>query len=164
MNAPAIFGLATDDSHNYHGKPKGSHPGRGWVMVKARHLTPESLIRSIKRGDFYASSGVDLDDVVFDSEKKHLSLSIAAKPNTTYTTQFVGVQISDAQADKKVTATIGTVFACTKNHNPRYELTGNELFVRAVVTSSKKHPDPSFADQHEQAWTQPVGWKAHLKN
>ena len=35
-------------------------------MVKARQLTPESLIRAIRAGDFYATSGVVLDDVRFD--------------------------------------------------------------------------------------------------
>jgi len=30
--------------------------------------------------------------------------------------------------------------------------------VRAVVTSSAPAADPSFPDQKQQAWTQPVGW------
>jgi hypothetical protein len=47
------MGIATDDSHEYHGKP-GSRPGRGWVMVRARYLTPEHLILAMKAGDFYA--------------------------------------------------------------------------------------------------------------
>jgi hypothetical protein len=46
---------------------------------------------------------------------------------------------------------------------PRYELTGDELYVRAVVTSSKPPHDPSFKDQREQAWTQPVGWEEVLE-
>jgi hypothetical protein len=40
-----------------------------------------------------------------------------------------------------------------------YELTGQELYVRAVVTSSAPPRDPSFAGQRRQAWTQPVGWE-----
>ena len=35
---------------------------------------------------------------------------------------------------------------------------GNELYVRAVVTSSLDAVDPSFKGQKKQAWTQPVGW------
>jgi hypothetical protein len=46
--------------------------------------------------------------------------------------------------------------------SPSYQLKGDELYVRAVVTSSKPHPDPSFKDQREQAWTQPVGWQERL--
>jgi hypothetical protein len=41
---------------------------------------------------------------------------------------------------------------------PAYELTGEELYVRAVVTSNEPPRDPSFAGQKQQAWTQPVGW------
>ncbi|HXG72282.1 MAG TPA: hypothetical protein VNJ04_16855 [Gemmatimonadaceae bacterium] len=41
---------------------------------------------------------------------------------------------------------------------PTFNLTGAELYVRAVVTSSKPHPRQSFVGQTEQAWTQPVGW------
>jgi hypothetical protein len=48
FNAPPLYGLATDDSHHYHfpGKSRSS-PGRGWIMVRARHLTPESLLRAM---------------------------------------------------------------------------------------------------------------------
>ncbi len=42
LDAPPLFGLGTDDSHEYHGEP-GSRPGRGWVMVRSRFLTPNTL-------------------------------------------------------------------------------------------------------------------------
>ena len=51
-----LFGVATDDFHYYQGGDIS--PGRGWIMVRARYLTPEHLLRAIKAGDFYASSGV----------------------------------------------------------------------------------------------------------
>src|SRR5690606_30933768 len=41
---PPLYGLATDDSHNYFGL-RGASPGRGWVMVRAERLEPETLIR-----------------------------------------------------------------------------------------------------------------------
>ena len=34
LGGSLLMGVATDDSHEYHGKP-GSRPGRGWVMVRA---------------------------------------------------------------------------------------------------------------------------------
>ena len=46
LNAAPLMGVATDDSHQYHGKP-GAHVGRGWVQVRSRYLTPEHLIRAI---------------------------------------------------------------------------------------------------------------------
>jgi len=172
LNAPPLYGIATDDSHNYHGKP-GSQPGRGWIMVHSRHLTPESIIRAIKRADFYASSGVVLADVRFDENSRELQLQIAPQDGVTFKTDFVGTptdydQNSEARTDKagkpirgtrKYSPQVGKVLTTAEGTSPSYKLTGNELYVRAVVTSSKSHPNPSFKDQHEQAWTQPVGWK-----
>ncbi len=40
-----------------------------------------------------------------------------------------------------------------------YQFKGDELYVRAVVTSSQAAKDPSFENQKKQAWAQPVGWK-----
>ena len=59
---------------------------------------------------------------------------------------------------KKYSPEIGRTFAEVKGTNATYQLTGEELYVRAVVTSSLAHPDPSLAGQLHQAWTQPVGW------
>jgi hypothetical protein len=53
---------------------------------------------------------------------------------------------------------IGEVLAKAKGLKASYKLKGNELYVRAVVTSSKPPENPAFDDQKRQAWTQPVGW------
>ena len=65
LAAAPLYGVATDDSHNYHGRP-GSHTGRGWVMVQSRFLTPEYLLKAMNRGDFYASSGVSFESIQFE--------------------------------------------------------------------------------------------------
>jgi hypothetical protein len=39
-----------------------------------------------------------------------------------------------------------------------YKLNGDELYVRAIINSSKPPAVPSYENQHAQAWTQPVGW------
>jgi hypothetical protein len=51
------------------------------------------------------------------------------------------------------------VLATVDGLRPRYQLSGKELYVRAVVTSSHPPEDPSFEGQKAQAWTQPVGWE-----
>jgi len=53
---------------------------------------------------------------------------------------------------------IGEILAEVKGPRPSYHLRGDELYVRAVVVSSRKPEVPSTETEHQQAWTQPVGW------
>ena len=147
MGAAPILGVATDDSHYYHGG--NVSPGRGWIMVLAEELEADTLMRAMEAGDFYCSSGVNLTTVTFAGGT--LSLEIDGEEGVTYTTQFVGTREGEAIP--------GEQFDVTEDLKPVYRMRGDELYVRAVVTSSKPHPNPSFADQKEQAWTQPVGWR-----
>ncbi len=166
VNVPPIMGLGCDDSHEYHGE-SGARPGRGWVMVRSRYLTPEHLIRAMKQGDFYVSSGVSLDDVGFNEQRKTLSLVIQTQPGATYRTDFIATLKPDEQEPATDEHTrqrdqldrIGRVVGTVEGTHPSYQLEGNELYVRAVVTSSQAAKDPSFENQKQQAWTQPVGWK-----
>ncbi|MGE0759862.1 MAG: hypothetical protein AB7F89_00235 [Pirellulaceae bacterium] len=171
MKQPPLLGLGTDDSHNYEG-PRGASPGRGWVMVHATGLTPAALVEAIEAGDFYASSGVTLTDIRFAEKDRELAIDIEAAPGVEYVTQFIGTPrsydrtntpVRDAEG-KEITATrrysadVGQVLHEVSGAHPRYRLNGEELYVRAVVRSSKPHPNPSYDNQTEQAWTQPVGW------
>ena len=164
LNAEPIFGVATDDSHNYHGKPNGSTTGRGWVMVRSSYLTPEHLIRAMKRGDFYASSGVTLKEISFDGEAKTLSIEIDPHANESYQTHFIGTRKnydsaseprSEGRVTRKYSKEIGAVLATVSGTSAKYQFTGDELYVRAMVISSATHHDPSFEGQKKQAWTQP---------
>jgi hypothetical protein len=83
LKAPPLYGIATDDSHSYHNKPNAARPGRGWQMVRATHLTPEYILKAIKAGDSYASSGVTLADVEFDAASQTLSLAIGRRSEPT---------------------------------------------------------------------------------
>ena len=167
LNAPPLFGLATDDSHSYHGKP-GAHVGRGWVMVRARFLTPEHLIRALQAGDFYSSSGVLLSSIEFSKSERTLTVAVQARPGEDYTIEFRGTRTNydDSTAtrtadratrlSKKYTSDIGAIFQTSSGNSATYRFRGDELFVRAVVTSSARLADPTFQGQLQQAWTQPV--------
>ncbi len=185
LSAPPLYGIATDDSHHYHDKKNGSRPFRGWQMVRATHLTPEHIIRAIKAGDSYASSGVTLADVKYDAAAKTLELAVQPDGDATFTTQFIGTlrgfdAASTPTLDKegkspvdkagkplrvgrKYSTDVGQVLATVEGLSPKFTLTGKELYVRAIVTSSKTAVDPSFVDQKQQAWTQPVGWESLLE-
>jgi hypothetical protein len=176
LKSPPLLGVATDDSHEYHGSP-GSRPGRGFIMVRSMALEPETLIRAIKAGDFYASSGVILDDVSFDAASQTLRLSIRAADSAEFTTAFIGTRrgydpsskpaLDDAgqpvRATRLYSSEVGQVLASANGSSPEYRLKGDELYVRAVVTSSLPHVDPSFEGQRQQAWTQPVGWSSSVQ-
>jgi hypothetical protein len=161
LHAPPLMGLATDDTHHYH-EPvlsrSRSTAGRGWVMVRAKDLTPESLIAAIQSGDFYASSGVFLDSVQFNPATRTLSIKIKPDGDATFMTQFIGTPKDIAEGGKLdlTSEKIGTIFSTVSGRNPTYTLTGNELYVRALITSSKPPVNPSLKDQKKQAWTQPV--------
>jgi len=157
LRAAPLFGVGTDDSHRYH-EGSNNPPGRGWIMVRAAELTPEALIAAMKRGDFYASSGVTLAEVRFDTEDRRLDIVIDAEPGVTYTTRFIGTR-RGGSAEGAAHGEVGEVLAEVKGTRPSYRLSGDELYVRATVTSSKPHPRPSVPDQFTQAWTQPVGWR-----
>ena len=163
-----MYGVATDDSHNYHKPQQVSVPGRGWVQVRAKRLTPEYIIDAMEQGDFYATSGVQLRDV----QRKDNQLSIEMEPEAgvTYTTRFIGtLSTTDLTGtpvlDKdgnvlpvthRYSADIGKVFKEVQGTKAEYKLQGNELYVRAVVVSSRVKADPYLAGEHETAWVQPL--------
>ena len=173
FNVLPLYGLAVDDSHNYHGKPGGSNPGRGWVCVHAESLAEEDLIRAMYDGDFYSSSGVELVNVEFNPNTRTLELEIAAQEGATYETKFIGTRRgydesseprkntdgSDLPSTRIYSKDIGEVFKTSDSLRPSYQMQGDEIFVRAVITSTADHSDPSFKGQKKQAWTQPVGWQ-----
>jgi hypothetical protein len=172
LKLDVMYGLGVDDAHAYHDMIIGkSNPGRGWVMVRARHLTPESIILAMEAGDFYASSGVVLADVMRTANT--LSLEIQAEPGVTYVTQFVGTRRGydptsqlipprDPSAPQKAlphhrySKDIGAVLAEVKGPQASYTLKGDEIYVRARIVSSKPKPNGSVAEEVECAWTQPV--------
>lgn len=171
-SAPPLYGLATDDSHNYHG-PAKAMPGRGWVMVQAEALTPESILGAMSRGNFYASTGVTLEQVEFDESTKRLKLRVAAQPGATYVIQFIGTRRGfDSTTRPRVSADtgevvegivdysedIGEVLKTVTGLEAEYIMMGDELYVRAVVTSSLAPEFPTSESPFQKAWTQPVGW------
>lgn len=155
LDLPPLLGFASDDSHTYHGADVS--PGRGWVMVGAQELNGDSLIEAMQAGRFYASSGVVLDAIRFDKAAGTLSLEITPVDGVEFTTAFIGTRRSyDAAAEK---SGIGEIFATVSGNLASFTIPDDAIYLRATITSSRKHPNPSIPDQKEQAWIQPVGWE-----
>ncbi len=169
FDLPMMYGIATDDGHNYHHIPsRESEPGRGWVTVLAEKLEPGTLIEALEAGSFYASSGVRLKKIL--SGPKQLHIEIDPVPGETYTIEFIGTRtgydkssypVLDKQG-KPIRTTriyskeIGEVFETVKGNCATYHFRGDEIYVRARVTSSEKHPNPSEPGDFKMAWVQPV--------
>lgn len=131
-NGTLLYGIAVDDAHNFKqpGNPMVAGPGRGWVMVRAPRLEARTLLESLERGDFYASTGVVLEDVVAGAT----GITVKVKPETSskYRIQFIG-------AGGRVLTEVGSDSAS-------YTFTGDEGYVRARVIESNG----------KIAWCQPV--------
>ncbi len=129
-----IFGLADDDAHVFKqpGNPDVPGPGRGWVMVRAERLAARPIVEALDRGEFYATTGVELADYQVSGS----AIAITIKPvlSSKYRVQFIGrngVVLGESIANPAV-----------------YTFKGDELYVRAKILESNGRV----------AWTQPV-WK-----
>ncbi len=162
-----MYGIAVDDAHNYRAlDSQHSNPFRGWVRVRSKTLSAEAIVEAMERGDFYGSSGVELDDVIVDAEA--LSLRIQASEGIQYRTLFVGTRRGydrtteevtageDAAVLRRYSADIGQVLAEIEGANPTYRFQGDEIYVRAKVISTKVKTNPYREGEVEAAWVQPV--------
>ncbi|MGH7494653.1 MAG: PHP domain-containing protein [bacterium] len=127
-----IYGIAVDDAHHFQGEfaPERSNPGRGWVVVKARALEALEIVNNLEAGLFYASTGVELEDIIIT--KNQLELRIRTRNDFRYRTQFIGER--------------GSILSQTENNPAIFHLRGKEKYVRAKVLDSG-----GFV-----AWLQPV--------
>lgn len=127
-----LYGIAVDDAHTFKepGNPEVAGPGRGWVVVRAPRLDARAILEAMERGDFYASTGVELEDYQVTAR----GITVRVKPTawSKYRIQFIGDGGKLLQESLEPTAT--------------YTFTGQERYVRAKVLESNG----------AIAWCQPV--------
>ena len=127
-----IFGVASDDVHELK-RPwvkTSARPGLGWIVVRAPRLTADAILSAIARGDFYASTGVELTDI--QATPQRLAVTIKEQSYARYRVQFIGKG--------------GRVLAEVSSSPYQYDIVGHEGYVRARVRDSNG----------QMAWTQPV--------
>ena len=64
-----VFPIAADDAHG-----EGDCCG-GWVMVKAERLEYSLLMDALEKGDFYASTGIEIYDLYIENNVLHIECS-----------------------------------------------------------------------------------------
>jgi hypothetical protein len=127
-----LYGIAVDDAHFFKdpGNPDLATPGRGWVMVRTDRLETRSLLEALERGDFYATTGVELID--YRSTAERIAVTVNATTFSKYRVQFIGQG--------------GKVLYEATDPIAEYVIRGNEGYVRAKVLESNGRT----------AWLQPV--------
>lgn len=131
-NGKQIYGIAVDDAHHFKEEfaPGRSNPGRGWVVVRAKNLAAREIVENLEKGLFYASTGVELDDIKITP--KQIEIHIAKHGDFKFRTEFVGAG--------------GKILLNSETNPAVYQFAGNEQYVRAKVYNSGGYV----------AWVQPV--------
>lgn len=127
-----IYGTATDDAHFFKrlGDRTAPTPGQGWVYVRAASLSPAAILAALDRGDFYASTGVEL--ATYTANAQQITIGIHPERWSKYSVQFIGRH--------------GRVLETVFSDRAVYRIRGNEGYVRARIMESNG----------KMAWTQPV--------
>lgn len=127
-----LYGIAVDDAHMFKqpGNPNVPGPGRGWVVIRAPRLEARSLLEALERGEFYASTGVELGD--YQANALKITVKIKATAFSKYRIQFIG---KGGRLLREVTEPAAT-----------YDIRGDEGYVRARVLESNGR----------LAWCQPI--------
>jgi hypothetical protein len=177
LNLPPLYGVAADDAHHYQTfSPWSNNPGRAWIMVRAKELSVAALFDAIERGDFYATTGVELSELNFDPKQREFRVAVRAVPSVKYTIEFIGTPRGvDPTAEilppspkaehadrtgRKYPPQVGMIFKRVEGTSAVYKMTGKELYVRAAVRSDAPMKNPPAGEiQHQEAWCQPVGWE-----
>lgn len=127
-----LYGIAVDDAHNFKdpGNANVPGPGRGWVMVRSPRLDTRALLDALERGDFYASTGVELAE--YQATTRAVNVSVKPTAFSKYRIQFVGKGGRLLRESVEPAAT--------------YDIRGDEGYVRARVVESNGR----------MAWCQPI--------
>jgi hypothetical protein len=127
-----LYGIAVDDAHVFKqpGNPNVPGPGRGWVVIRAPRLEPRSLLEALERGEFYASTGVELED--YQANALKITVKIKATAFSKYRIQFIGRG--------------GRLLRDVAEPAATYDIRGDEGYVRARVLESNGR----------LAWCQPI--------
>ena len=188
---PLLYGIATEDTHFYPESGTSHKPlifGDAWIGVRSGALTQDALFAAMERGDFYAASGVDLEDIAFDRATGTLSVAVPAKPGVAYKVRFIttkrGVKVDPVktveipakggkETARRVPVYSDGVGAVAKTVSfgkgepvfASYRLADDDLYVRARVESDEVTTYPYAKDRMHPlvkvAWTQPYHSETH---
>jgi len=129
-----IWAVGSDDSHVFAptDDPRAAPPGQAWIMVHAPELSSKAIGIALRDGNFYASTGLTLDNIAASSTELSFVIVETTHGASRYVTRFIGQD--------------GIVLAEVAGTKPAYRFQGNETYVRASIIDSNG----------DRAWTQPA--------
>jgi predicted metal-dependent phosphoesterase TrpH len=154
-----IFAVSSDDTHHLKVTAANkANPGRGWVMVHAASLDPDTITESMLQGDFYASNGVFLKTcrrgagaylIEVDAERTRGELTsspaLRGKPiddgTEGFRIEFIGPH--------------GKILDTIKGQQGRFKIDRAIPYVRAKVVFTRVYPQTGKFEEY-YAWGQPV--------
>lgn len=171
---PLLYGVGSDDTHYYLNRTPDQRLADAWVMVRSPALTADALLGAMHAGDFYATTGVMLEDVAYSAADRTLRVKVAPEPGVTYRIRFVATKRGFDQTVRTVACPaekgrgartipvysedIGKTVKLVEGAAGTYRMASDDLYVRAKIESSVPsgytrhfHPDVKVA------WTQPYG-------
>jgi hypothetical protein len=117
-----VWGIAVDDSHHLK-RPWDrdiAPPGKAWIVVRAATREQAPILKAIREGDFYASTGVELVDYTVTASA--MTITIKTSNLAHYRTQFIGPH--------------GKVLRETADNPATFDLSSSSGYVRAKVIDS----------------------------
>ena len=126
-----VYGIAVDDAHYFKRPwdPLAPKPGRGWVVVRAPRLEAGALLAALEAGDFYASTGVELDE--YTADRTTITVRVRPAGDTRYQIRLVSGGVAVESVDGPAA---------------RFTLAGRKGYARVAVADSNG----------AYAWAQPV--------
>lgn len=179
-----VYAVACDDIHGYNPLRNGKMRRAGYVQVLAETLSKPSVFSAMRRGDFYASTGLDLESVAFDRQSRTLTVSADPKFGDDCRIEFIGSKqgadisvkevvkwqiegelnswlvnsrkFSRQRSVERYSEEIGQTLKIAKGRKASYTLQPDDLYVRAKVVSPANAETDNREPQFAVAWTQPI--------
>ena len=183
---PLIYGVASDDIHGYNPLRKGTKRTAGYVQVLAAELTVAGIVDAFHRGDFYASTGLNLANVRFDRSSRTLTVEVDPSFGDDCRIEFIGSKegvdtsvqeiveweikgepnkwlksrhFSMRRTVERYSDDIGRIFKTVNGRTASYTMQPNDLYVRAKVVSPHNASSANREPNFPIAWTQPISAK-----
>jgi hypothetical protein len=158
-----IYGVASDDAHHFHTIDSvHSNPGRGWVMVNSNELTPRAITNAMVKGNFYASSGVFLDELTITADYIKIIIDEVKTTDEIFNEYMKGRSSIDStnEYSMEFIGDGGKILKTINSASVEYYFDKSQKYTRAKIIVRR---NSRFGEIEEfYAWTQPVFFDERL--